>query len=164
MPRPTPPTPAEVPEWGHQGADPLFRVALSTAGSVLRTARAYAGLSQRELAERAGVALSAIVRAEAGRTAPRWHLMMTCLETCGLRLAVVTREGELVIHAPLVLVRDAADRHYPSHLPVWKVKRDVDWWDSHPLRRVPVPREQMPRYSFRRRYCDEEGKLRWERD
>ncbi|SDU74582.1 helix-turn-helix domain-containing protein [Jiangella alkaliphila] len=159
------PGPAQVPAWGHEGAHPSVRAALFVAGTVLRTARAHAGLSQRELAERAGVALSSIVKTEAARSVPSWSTMMTCLEACGVRLAFVTPDGEVVLTAPLVLAPDAAGRHYPSHLPVWAVERDEQWWDSHPLRRAPVvPRERIPRYSYRLRSPGDEGKARWERD
>lgn len=154
----------EIPAWGHEGAPAVHRSGFRAAGAVLRTARAHAGLSQRELAERAGVALSSIVRTEAARSVPGWNLITACLDACEMTLALVARDGQLVLTAPLVLERDAAGRHYPAHLPVWAVLRHEQWWDSHPLRRVPVPLDELPPYSFRRRNFREEGRVRWERD
>lgn len=156
-----------IPVWGHEGASTRHTIRLSTARSVLRTARAYAGLSQRELAERAGVSLAAIIRAEAGRSAPSWTTMTRCVEACRLRWALLDADDQAatdpIVAAPLVTAPDRGRRHYPAHLPVWAVERDTQWWDSHPLRRVPIPREEWPPYSFRRRHPDDQGKARWER-
>ncbi len=137
---------------------------------MLRTARAYAGLSQRELAERAGVSLSAIVRTEAGRAEASWRVMTACLEACRLRWALIgdgdpEDGGEVIEETPLVAMPDRGRRHYPAHLPVWAVERAEQWWDASLLRRVPVvPHERIPKYSFRRRHPGDQGKARWERD
>lgn len=64
------------------------------AGRIVRYARRRAGLSQRELAERVGVAQPAIARIESGRVSPRADTLEHILNACGLRLTIETRRGE----------------------------------------------------------------------
>src|SRR5215210_4066912 len=61
--------------------------------STLRRARAAAGLSQRELARRAGMAQPAIARIEAGGVVPRVDTLERLLRLCGQTLTVTTRAG-----------------------------------------------------------------------
>lgn len=56
---------------------------------MLRQARRRAGLSQRELAERAGVPQSAVARLESGRVVPRVDTLERLLRACGSTLEVV---------------------------------------------------------------------------
>jgi transcriptional regulator with XRE-family HTH domain len=53
---------------------------------LLRSARQLRGLSQRELAERAGLTQSVVARVEAGRSAPGWATLNALLEAAGLDL------------------------------------------------------------------------------
>lgn len=53
------------------------------ASGLLRDARRRAGLSQRQLAARSGVAQPTIARIEAGRADPRFGLLQRLLEACG---------------------------------------------------------------------------------
>lgn len=62
-------------------------------GSVLRKARAGAGLSQRQLALRTGVAQPTIARIEAGHVDPRVTTLERLLSACGVELAAVDRPG-----------------------------------------------------------------------
>ncbi|TDE15794.1 helix-turn-helix domain-containing protein [Jiangella asiatica] len=139
------------PEWGHPGVrDGSVVYELWTAGAVLRTARAYAGLSQRELAERTGLAQSTIARIEAGRTVARWSVVFRCVLACELTFALLAPEGEVIGHEPLVVDRDAAGRRYPAHLRVRRVGRRSHWWrDKH---NVPDLRRRVPRFTFDRRH------------
>jgi transcriptional regulator with XRE-family HTH domain len=55
---------------------------------MLRWARRRAGLTQRQLAERAGVPQSTIGRIESGATDPRLSTLRHLLRTCGFDLEV----------------------------------------------------------------------------
>ena len=65
---------------------------MRTAG-LLRYARRSAGLSQRELAHRAGVPQPAISRIESRRTVPRADTLERLLRACGVRLELVPVAG-----------------------------------------------------------------------
>lgn len=56
------------------------------AGHLIREARRRAGLSQAELAERAGTTQSAIARLERGRTSPSVERTRELIRACGLDL------------------------------------------------------------------------------
>ena len=64
-----------------------------TAARLLRTARSRAGLTQRALAERAGVPQPAIARIESGASRPRVDTMDRVLRACGAELALRPRLG-----------------------------------------------------------------------
>ena len=64
------------------------------AATTLRRVRAQAGLSQRALAERAGVAQPAIARIESGRVDPGVETLSHLLESCGFELGAAPRRGE----------------------------------------------------------------------
>ena len=64
-----------------------------SAGALLRYARRGAGLSQRELAGRTGVAQPTIARIEAGVASPRFDTAERLLEACQFRLTLF-RLGE----------------------------------------------------------------------
>jgi hypothetical protein len=59
------------------------------SGRILRQARHRAGLTQRELAERAGVPQPAIARIESNRVEPRVETLDRLLRICGERLDAV---------------------------------------------------------------------------
>lgn len=58
----------------------------SSAARLLETARLDAGLSQRELARRAGTSQSVIARIEAGLASPRWDTLTSLLGAAGFEL------------------------------------------------------------------------------
>lgn len=58
----------------------------NAAGVLLRATRHRAGLSQRELAERAGTAQSVVARIELGCTSPSWNTLTTLLVAAGFEL------------------------------------------------------------------------------
>ncbi len=57
-----------------------------SAARLLETARLDAGLSQRELARRAGTTQSVIARIEGGKAKPRWDTLETLLRAAGFDL------------------------------------------------------------------------------
>jgi transcriptional regulator with XRE-family HTH domain len=62
---------------------------------ILRRARKLAGLTQRELAARAGTAQSVVARIEAGKTSPTFATLVGLLAAAGFAL-----EAELVPRTP----------------------------------------------------------------
>jgi hypothetical protein len=63
-------------------------------GTILRYARRRAGLTQRALAERAGVAQPAIARIERGSVSPRIDTLLPLLAAAGFDLEIAPRIGE----------------------------------------------------------------------
>lgn len=59
-----------------------------TGADLVREARRRAGLTQRELAERAGTTQSAVARLESGRTRPSFDTVLRMIRLCGFRLDV----------------------------------------------------------------------------
>ena len=59
--------------------------------ALLREARSQAGLTQRELARRAGTAQSVVARIEGGATSPSWETLARLLEAAGFALDVALR-------------------------------------------------------------------------
>jgi len=103
--------------------------------AALRAMRRQADLSQRELAQRAGVPPSTVARIESGRAVdPRFRTVE--------RLARAAR-GTLLIGSGSVAdgaqdphegKRDEAGRRYPAHLDLREVKHPKDWagaWWAH---------------------------------
>lgn len=58
------------------------------AGQFIREARLRAGLTQRELAARAGTSQSAIARIESGSTSPSFDRVMRLVRACGFDLDI----------------------------------------------------------------------------
>ncbi len=58
----------------------------SGSNELLREARHRAGLSQRELARRAGTTQSVVARIEGGRTSPTWDTLSRLLAAAGQQL------------------------------------------------------------------------------
>ncbi|MDX6227629.1 MAG: hypothetical protein QOI76_1019 [Frankiales bacterium] len=111
--------------------DPLLTAPLPSPPALLRAARHYADLSQRELAERAGVAKSVVGDIESGRVAsPAFGLVVRLVEAAGLHVRVIDLFAMPVTRRPLDHVLDAGGRHWPGHLDVRKVRSDRDWWYS----------------------------------
>ena len=82
------------------------------ASELLQEARRGAGLTQRELARRAGVAQPAISRIERGHLSPRVETLDRLLRACGKGIDLVVRPGtgldRTLIHERLGL--SAAER------------------------------------------------------
>lgn len=63
-------------------------------GPLLREARKRAGLSQRELAVRAGTSQSAVARYEQGASEPTFERLSQLIEACGLEIFVTIGKGD----------------------------------------------------------------------
>jgi transcriptional regulator with XRE-family HTH domain len=121
------------------------------AGAVLRAARAYAGLSQRELAARAGVAISTIGPVEGRRgSAPSWALMVRATAACDCSISISPaapsgRRPESW-QWEFEALRDHGDRHLPAHLEIWPVLRASQWSSFHKYSCFANP--PVPPYSY----------------
>jgi transcriptional regulator with XRE-family HTH domain len=62
-----------------------------TIGEILRSARMSAGLTQRELARRAGTAQSVVARLEGGEASPTWETLVRLLAAAGFEIDPVLR-------------------------------------------------------------------------
>lgn len=78
-----------------------------TAGSLLRYARIRAGLTQRELAERAHVPQPAIARIESGKVSPRISTLLPLIAASGFALELAPKIGDGVDRG---LIRSSLDR------------------------------------------------------
>jgi transcriptional regulator with XRE-family HTH domain len=95
---------------------------------LLRAARRWKGLSQRELAERSGLPKTTIGRLESGETSdPSVSTLQRVLAGAGFGIIVVDENGEELsyFNAP-GNQRDAAGRHLPAHLE--RRRLDRYWW------------------------------------
>lgn len=101
----------------------------------VREARKRAGLTQRELAERASTTQSAIARIETGRSTPSYDAVLRLVRLCGLDLDVML------------------------------VERDhSDWWQVQDLRDL-TPQQRLDRHArvvrqfreIRRAYVEQHG-------
>ncbi|MEU6075922.1 helix-turn-helix transcriptional regulator [Micromonospora sp. NPDC047074] len=128
-------------------------------GTVLRALRRAADLSQRELAQRAGVPKSTVARIESDpRADPRWRTVERLVLAAGGELGVGIRGGAdqggwpeasggpgivAVPPVPHEGRRDEGGRRYPAHLDAREVRTLKDWpgaWWGHWY----VPAEQWP--------------------
>jgi transcriptional regulator with XRE-family HTH domain len=77
----------------------------STPAALLREARTRAGLSQRELARRAGTTQSVVARIERGQTSPTWETLQRLLAAAGTRLSPRTEpaDGSMLYEVPGLL-------------------------------------------------------------
>lgn len=66
------------------------------AAELLATARQRAGMSQRELARKAGTAQSVVARIELGDTSPSWETLGRLLRAAGFGLSAVLKRIEIV--------------------------------------------------------------------
>ena len=99
--------------------------------SLLRAARHFADLSQRDLAAKAGVDRRVVSRVEAGLVAaPRVDTLLRLLAAADVRLVAVTGPGDPLEPRPYDDALDAGERHWPAHLQVREVRTWSDWWFS----------------------------------
>jgi len=81
-------------------------------GELVREARKRAGLTQADLAERAGTTQSAIARLESGRTSPALEQVERLLKLCGFQLVVqlAPYDDSDLVQAEARLRQDVEDR------------------------------------------------------
>ena len=100
---------------------------MATHGNdLVREARKRAGLTQRELAEKAGTTQSAIARLESGRTRPAFDDVLRLVRLCGMDLDITLAE------------RDDSDWAQSQRLlplsPDERIRHSVEW--GHQIRRI----------------------------
>ena len=88
---------------------------MSTAAEILRNARILAGLSQRELARRAGTSQSVIARIEKQQTSPTWETLGRLLDAAGVMLEArvepqVTVGSHMLQEVPRIMRMTPEDR------------------------------------------------------
>jgi predicted transcriptional regulator len=76
-------------------------------GALLRYARRRAGLTQRELADRAHVPQPALARIESGAVSPRVTTLLPLIDATGFALELVPKIGQGVDRS---LIRSSLDR------------------------------------------------------
>jgi transcriptional regulator with XRE-family HTH domain len=77
-----------------------------TAGKFIREARKAVGLSQRDLAERAGVPRQSIVRWERGAVEPGFDTVRRLVRCCGYDLSLIRYEPDESVDARLSSKRE----------------------------------------------------------
>jgi transcriptional regulator with XRE-family HTH domain len=96
---------------------------------LLRQARRKCGMSQRDLAKRAGVSPATVARAESGTMMPSLDVLQRLLDATGLFLVVVDPDGRVIQPLEVFpLARDAAGRRYPAHLDLIIDPEYGEWW------------------------------------
>ncbi|BEP16098.1 hypothetical protein acdb102_44090 [Acidothermaceae bacterium B102] len=96
---------------------------------LLRAARHRADLSQRELAERAGISRGVVGDVESGRSnSPSVDVVLRLLAAAGCGLVAVGPDGEVLTARKYDDVRDRGYRAWPAHLDVRPVRNAGDWW------------------------------------
>ncbi|MBM0279076.1 GNAT family N-acetyltransferase [Micromonospora tarensis] len=134
-------------------------------GGVLRALRRQADLSQRQLAERAGVPQATLARIESGRAGdPRFRTVERLVQAAGGKVLIAGRDAAPATNSPTPVphddMRDQAGRRYPAHLDVWPVVEPRDWpgawwaeWYRLPPERYPLPLPPAA-YEVNRRHRD----------
>lgn len=97
----------------------------ATSGA-LRRARRLADLSQREMAEVAGLPRSTLGAAEAGTRDVAVGVLARVVAVAGLRLALLDGEGSEVPPMDGGAVRDMGNRYFPAHLDTRR--SEEGWW------------------------------------
>ena len=92
-----------------------------------RRMRRHAGLSQRALAAKSGVAKTTIDRIETGKVDPTVATLLKLTRAAGARLSVSDLDPTTFIFGIVENQRDRAGRHAPPHR---LSKAGFGWWDT----------------------------------
>jgi transcriptional regulator with XRE-family HTH domain len=118
---------------------PSILVGSETVAGIVRAVRRRSGMSQRDLAEAAGVASSTVAKLETGRLIPSLMTFLRILGVAELVLVVTDEHGDVV--RPMGVwddTHDAAGRKFPAHLDLIIDPRVGEWWgDTYGLYRPP---------------------------
>jgi transcriptional regulator with XRE-family HTH domain len=99
------------------------------APGLVREARRMTRLSQRQLANAAGLSPSTVARIEAAVVTPSLDVLQRILAVAGLHLVPVDRAGHVV--RPMRDICDTRDdgrRRYPAHFDVILDPKLGEWW------------------------------------
>jgi transcriptional regulator with XRE-family HTH domain len=123
------------------------------ADALLRAARRSRRVSQRELADLAGVPSSTVSRIEAGTTVPRVDTMAALAEALGFELVICDLSGRVLTADPKrdALV-DRAGRRFPAHLHMGPTPGYIEggWWGWHHIAFWPS-QDRVPENTYWRR-------------
>ncbi|WP_347059135.1 helix-turn-helix transcriptional regulator [Blastococcus sp. HT6-30] len=119
----------------------------------LRRIRRLADMSQRELAEAAGLSASAVAHGEAGTRDLPVTALARAAGLAGLRIALLDGNGDEVPGMDPDAVRDRAGRRFPAHLDTMLSEERASRWEHR-------PRLQQPTYTFDRRLPWEDAERR----
>ncbi len=119
--------------------------------ALLRAARGMRKVSQRRLAELAGVPRSTVDRIEAGVSDPRVGTLTALLCAIGYELAICSHPGRLLrVDPDREALVDYAGRHFPPHWEVEPVRSYDSWWGW--WRKNPNVRSFPPTHTYWWRY------------
>ena len=125
----------------------------------VRAARRRADLSQRQLAEQAGVSASTVGRIEAGSLQPSLGMLVRLLAVADIELVAVDGDRRPVL--PMLTAEDTTDgagRRYPAHLDTVLDPKMGEWWgDRYGLARPPETFHRDRRHRDAQR-----ARSRWE--
>lgn len=108
------------------------------------------GISQRELAEIAGVPRSTVHRIEAGTSDPRLSTLDALLDSIGIELAAHIGGKIVAVDAERDQLVDVTGRHFPAHWQVRPVEWIDDWWGW--WRKNPRVGSYPPSHTYWRRW------------
>jgi transcriptional regulator with XRE-family HTH domain len=121
--------------------------------ALLRAARGTRMVSQRRLAELAGVPRSTLDRIEAGTSDPRLSTLVRIFGALGYELTVCTSQDRpLRVDEERECLIDGRGRHFPPH---WRYAAITGEWDDHwwgHYRKAMRERGWRPSHTYRRRY------------
>jgi transcriptional regulator with XRE-family HTH domain len=116
----------------------------------MRAARRLRLVTQRQLADRAGVPLSTVQRIEAGRSDPRVGTLANILAVLGVELHGCAAGYPLEPDEVRERALDAQGRHFPQNHDVARLVHPEHWWGWY--RTNPKVVYNPPTYTYWKRY------------
>lgn len=114
--------------------------------ATVRAGRAHLEVSQRELAERAGLSQPVIARLESDAGDPKLSTVITVLSAVGARLTIPYPAAPTRMRGEYA--RDEAGRRLPAHLRPYRLRAPHSWWPG--VTQILMWRHE-PKWSYRRR-------------